>query len=320
MQLTSVQVVPGIVYPIIAVFDLPACLISILVFWKGNLELSKSTAYYIIAITAASFLLMLSVIVFRDIYYYNIDGLISWPNAFCGISNLIYFFAVYSVSWQTVAFTFDRFVMVCCGRLRMYYCTDRTSVIVIVCVYGGALLAAIPTLYMYQMQPSAVANNTLICVLRKDLDQVPLLGAYDSIQTVFWNILPIAIIVFLNFFTGRVVYLSNKTRNNLKGEGKEDPEAAKRIRSVILLGIISAGFLLHNIPKMVIKIVERSAYLKNFDRNDFTHPVAITRIIANMLLIFCSITDLCLFTLIMPKFREEIKRGIRYFVSFSTKH
>ncbi|RXM35349.1 hypothetical protein EOD39_13109 [Acipenser ruthenus] len=280
------------------------------------MELSKSTVYYINAMSVANILLVLSITVFRDIFYFNIDGLISWPNVFCCIANWVYFFAVYSVSWLTVAFTFDRYVLVCCSSLKIRYCTVKTTAIVITGVYMVSLVAALPAAFMYKMQPSnSTYNSSLICTLRKDLDTVSFLGVYEYSQTIFWNILPLALVVFFNSLTAYFVYLSSLARRALKGDGKEDPEVAKRKRAIILLVIISFAFVVHNTPKMIIKVVERLGYLSNFDRNNYAHPVAITRIVANMLIISCNFTNLCLFSLAMPRFRQEFRRGAVYILS-----
>ncbi|KAM8953347.1 putative G-protein coupled receptor 139 [Pelodytes ibericus] len=309
-------------YPIISVFGLPASIVTMITLWKGNLDMSKSIIYYLVSLAVANFMLILVVTVFRDIFYFYVDVTLWWPESSCGASNWIYFTCVYSLTWLTVAFTFDRYVIVCCMKLKLIYCKPSVTRWVILSVYVGAFVVAMPTFWMYVPVSTRQPDGTIfhICSLHRNLSMIPFLSVYDHIQTTVWIVFPLVSLVLTNGLTVWHIAIITKHRQSLKSASKDvnDPEIARRKKSVTLLAMISISFLAHWLPKMIVKVMERFTY-PPVNRYDFYHPVNVVRMLCNMLIVLSSFSNMCIYSLTVTKFREELLRGANATVSLVCK-
>ncbi|XP_031757816.1 probable G-protein coupled receptor 139 [Xenopus tropicalis] len=312
-------------YPIMSAFGMPASIITIAILWKGNLEMSKSIIYYLVSLAVANFLLILVVTIFRDIFYFYVDVTLWWPQPSCSVSNWIYFTCVYALIWLTVAFTFDRYAIVCSMKLKLWYCTARTARIVIIAIYVGAFVAAMPTYWMYVPVRTTQPDGSLfhICSLHRNLSSIPFLSAYDHIQTTLWIIIPLVSLVLTNGLTVWHITVTTRVRQGLKsvpsGKESEDPEVARRKKSMTLLLMITISFLGHWLPKMVIKVVERFTY-PPVNRYDFYHVVNVVRMLCNMLIVLSSFSNMCIYSLTITRFREELFRGAKYVIRVIFRH
>ncbi|CAH2245216.1 probable G- coupled receptor 139 [Pelobates cultripes] len=143
---------------------------------------------------------------------------------------------------------------------------------------------------------------------------IPFLSTYDHIQTTVWIVFPLVSLVLTNGLTVWHITVTTKRRQGLKGgsEGKDviDPEIARRKKSVNLLAIISISFLVHWLPKMIVKVLERFTY-PPVNRYDFYHPINVVRMLCNMLIVLSSFSNMCIYSLTVTKFREELVRGAK---------
>ncbi|XP_072266529.1 probable G-protein coupled receptor 139 [Pyxicephalus adspersus] len=316
MEEPWIRIIQKLFYPIMCVFGLPASLVTMAVLWKGNLDMSKSIIYYLVSLAVANFLLILVVTIFRDIFYFYVDVTLYWPDQSCGVSNWIYFTCVYSLTWLTVAFSFDRYVIVCCMKLKLRYCKPSVTRWVIVGVYTCAFLVAMPTFWMYVPNRTTQPDGSIfhICSLHRNLSSIPFLSIYDHIQTTVWIVFPLVSLILTNSLTVWHITMTTRVRQALKtnnGKQSDDAEVARRKKSMTLLAIISISFLVHWLPKMVIKVVERFTY-PPVNRYDFYHPVNVVRMICNMLIVFSSFSNMCIYSFTVTKFREELFRGVKF--------
>ncbi|XP_068089262.1 probable G-protein coupled receptor 139 [Hyperolius riggenbachi] len=315
MEEPWIRTIQRLFYPIMCVFGLPASLVTMAVLWRGSLDMSKSTVYYLVSLAVANFLLILVVTIFRDIFYFYVD-ILYWPVSSCGVSNWIYFTCVYSLIWLTVAFSFDRYVIVCCMRFKLLYCTPSVTRCVIIAVYISAFFVAMPTFWMYVPNRTIQPDGTIfhICSLHRNLSSIPFLSVYDHIQTTVWIVFPLVSLTLTNALTVWHINITTRVRKGLKtvsgGKQSEDPELVRRKKSVTLLALISISFLAHWLPKMVVKVVERFTY-PPVNRYDFYHPVNMVRMICNMLIVLSSFSNMCIYSLAITKFRQELFRGAK---------
>ncbi|XP_077345220.1 putative G-protein coupled receptor 139 [Lithobates pipiens] len=315
MEEPWIRTIQKLFYPIMCVFGLPASIVTMAVLWKGNLDMSKSIVYYLVSLAVANILLILVVTIFRDIFYFYVDVTLYWPEPSCGVSNWIYFTCVYSLTWLTVAFSFDRYVIVCCMKLKLRYCRPSVTRWVILGVYTSAFLVAMPTFWMYVPIRTTQPDGTIfhICSLHRNLSSIPFLSVYDHIQTTVWIVFPLVSLILTNGLTVWHITMTTKVRQVLKANGgkqSDDPEVLRRKKSVTLLAMISISFLAHWLPKMVVKVVERVTY-PPVNRYDFYHPVNVVRMLCNMLIVFSSFSNVCIYSLTVTKFREELFRGVK---------
>ncbi|XP_040283942.1 probable G-protein coupled receptor 139 [Bufo bufo] len=320
-----IRTVQRLFYPIMCVFGMPASLVTMAVLWKGNLDMSKSIVYYLVALAVANFLLILVVTVFRDIFYFYVDITLWWPEPSCGVSNWIYFTCVYSLTWLTVAFSVDRYIIICCMKLKLRFCKPSVTRWVILFVCVCAFFVAMPTFWMYVPVRTTTPDGALfhICSLNRNLSSIPFLSVYDHIQTTVWIVFPLVSLLLTNGLTVWHINMATRLRQGLKGSstGKqsEDQEVARRRKSVTLLAMISISFLVHWLPKMVVKILERFTY-PPVNRYDFYHPVNVVRMVCNMLIVFSSFSNVCIYSLTITKFREELFKGVKFILRFLCLH
>ncbi|KAM4040188.1 putative G-protein coupled receptor 139 [Anomaloglossus baeobatrachus] len=316
-----IRTVQRLFYPIMCVFGMPASLVTMTVLWKGNLDMSKSIIYYLVSLALANFLLILVVTVFRDIFYFYVDFTLWWPELSCGVSNWIYFSCVYSLTWLTVAFSVDRYIIVCCMNLKLRFCKPSVTRWVIIAVCACAFLVAMPTFWMYVPVRTTQPDGSLfhICSLHRNLSSIPFLSVYDHIQTTVWIVFPLVSLVLTNGLTVWHIRVTTRVRQSLKwsstGKQTEDQEVARRKKSVTLLAMISISFLAHWLPKMVVKVLERFTY-PPVNRYDFYHPVNVVRMLCNMLIVSSSFSNMCIYSLTISKFREELFRGAKSALTF----
>ncbi|XP_041031519.1 probable G-protein coupled receptor 139 [Carcharodon carcharias] len=125
----------AIYYPTLAAIGVPANLLGIVILARGRCALSRCITYYLLAIAVADFLVIITAVTLNRIggIYFRLSVLSTTPA--CKLSAMLVF-ATWDVSvWLTVAFTFDRFVAICCHGLKTRYCTKETALLVIGLAY-----------------------------------------------------------------------------------------------------------------------------------------------------------------------------------------
>ncbi|XP_048419756.2 probable G-protein coupled receptor 139 [Stegostoma tigrinum] len=116
-----------IYYTILAVIGIPVNLMTILILSQGRCGLSICTTRYLVSMTTADLLVIITaVLLYRGSSYY-------FPESFLQITPVCRatFVLLYAASecsvWFTVTFSFDRFVAICCQKLKTKYCTDKNA-------------------------------------------------------------------------------------------------------------------------------------------------------------------------------------------------
>ncbi|XP_048381316.2 probable G-protein coupled receptor 139 [Stegostoma tigrinum] len=120
-----------IYYMILAVIGVPVNLLAIMILSRGNCGLSSCTTCYLVAMAASDLIVLISEVILRQInaYYFPLSFLDITP-----VCSIIYVSSTAATScsvWFTVTFSFDRFVTICCQKLKTKYCTKRNAVVVL---------------------------------------------------------------------------------------------------------------------------------------------------------------------------------------------
>ncbi|XP_043540288.1 thyrotropin-releasing hormone receptor-like [Chiloscyllium plagiosum] len=213
-------------------------------------------------------------------------------------------------AWLTVAFTFDRFVSICCQKLKMNYCTDKTArwIIGIVCT-----LSYLRNIFWYFIfVPVYIIDNVpWFCVIfYKSLAW----AAYDLILVIFSPCLPFLVILLLNALTVRHIIMANRARrrlrNQISGDNQKDPEMEKRRKSIVLLFAISTSVIVLYILYFMTVVYVRIANVTYFADSDFSDSTFILEENAYMLQFLCSSVNPFIYAGTQNKFRDELKRGV----------
>ncbi|XP_078075266.1 sodium channel protein type 1 subunit alpha-like [Mustelus asterias] len=220
--------------------------------------------------------------------------------------------------WLTVAFTFDRFVVICHQTLQRKYCTEQTATVVILVVFAVSILENIPVYYALETR-EIIDNTPWSCRPKSEFYSSPIWKAFWWLENILTPFLPFALIILLNTLTIRHILLANRLRNGLrrnKIENHIDTEMVNRRKSIILLLIVSGNFILLWLVNLVcyIWILFIDDQLLKVDyHNSFT----IAEQSGYMLRYFSTCTNTFIYAASQNKFRAQLKNLIKLPVTLS---
>ncbi|XP_059497709.1 compound eye opsin BCRH2-like [Stegostoma tigrinum] len=233
----------------------------------------------------------------------------------CSLRTVLTSTAVDSSTWLTVTFTFDRFVVISCQKLKIKYCTKKTAT----CVTGiVSALCTIKSAFSYFIyEPLYTFNNVpWFCKPKLIFYLSPAWIAYDLIRCIFNPLLPFVLILLLNALTVRYILVANRARRRLRaqshGENQNDQEIEKRRKSIVLLFAISGSFLLLYFLFFITILYVQIAKVSYFSGSDFSESTFILEENGFMFLFLCSCINPFIYAGSQNKFRVELKNGLKY--------
>ncbi|XP_072132539.1 probable G-protein coupled receptor 139 [Mobula birostris] len=308
MALPPIRQVRIIFYPIIAAFGVPANLLTMVVLLRGNCGLSKCISHYMVAMAMTDLLvLMFCVIAYHIVMYQFPFSFLSYASA-CKV--VLYFMStsLQTSVWYTVLFTVDRFVAICCQKLKAKYCTVRTAVAGIISVALLVHLECVP--YLFEYKPVRVVYGIQWGCQPSSWFMTSLVGVtFSFLQSILTSILPFLLIALFNCLTVRRILLASKLRRGLRGHSSQtqkDPEMESRRKSIILLFTVSGSFILLWLTAAVSFMTTRLAGTAHYD-GDYTDSAYVATEAGYMLMYLSSCTNACIYTATQTKFREEVR-------------
>ncbi|XP_059815251.1 probable G-protein coupled receptor 139 [Hypanus sabinus] len=312
MALLTIRHVAIVFYPILAAFGVPANLLTIVVLFRGNCGLSKCISHYMVAMATADLMvIMFCVIGYHIVMYQYPISFLSYTSA-CKVGMYINVTSLQSSVWFTVLFTVDRFVAICCQKLKAKYCTVRTA-------FSGIITAALllhlqNVPFLFEFKPVSVVNGIQWGCKRSSWFKTSLVGASVSIlQSILTVILPFVLIALFNCVTVRRILLASKARRGLRGHNSQtqkDPEMESRRKSIILLFSVSGSFILLWLTAAVTIPTTRLTGTAHYD-GDYTDSAYVATEAGYMLMYLSSCTNTCIYTATQAKFREEMRRVLK---------
>ncbi|XP_067916284.1 probable G-protein coupled receptor 139, partial [Heterodontus francisci] len=288
-------------------------LVAIVILSRGNCGLSKCITVYLVGMAVADLLVVITDPILMCIV------LIYFPDSFlritpvCSPIIVLLFAATFISVWLTVAFTFDRFVAICCEKLQTKYCRQKRAAVVVGTVSVLGCLESIPWYFTLE-QDYVVDNVPKGCVYKISFYTSPTWGAFELFHYILTPCLPVFLILLLNVLTVRRILFSSKVRRGFRGNGNgenhKDPEMENRRKSIILLFSISGSFILLWIARVVFIIYRRITDIQyNYS---YTDPIYMTEHTSKILQVLSSCTNTCIYAVTQTKFREELKNAVKY--------
>ncbi|XP_048461545.1 probable G-protein coupled receptor 139 [Rhincodon typus] len=311
MELTQTRM---IFYPILAAVAIPVNLLVILILLRRRCGLSRCITCYLLAMASADLTVILTDVILKQIIpLYSTDPFTE-KITLCGLVDCLTYAATDLSVWFTVAFTFDRFVAVCCEKLKTKYCTWRTAVVIIGTVTVLSCLKNIPWYFRYDAV--YLFFTPLFCMVKLSYYTSPLWKTFSLFHNVTTPLLPFVLIMLLNALTVRNILLASRARRRLRGQGdtqnQKDPEMENRRKSIILLFSISASFILLWMTQAVYNIHERITLNHIIDRLLKNRLPYVIGYIGPMLQLLSSCSNTCIYVVTQSKFREELKNVLTY--------
>ncbi|XP_067836386.1 probable G-protein coupled receptor 139 [Heptranchias perlo] len=301
----------AIYYPILAAIGVPVNLVAIVILSRGRCGLSRCITRYLVSMAVTDLLVVITAVIFNRIIgiYFPVSFLSLTPA--CTFSAVLIYAVTESSVWLTVAFTFDRFVAICCQKLKTKYCTEKTAAVVIGTVCLLSCLKSVPWYFMYE--PLYKINNVpWFCNIKSSFYTSFAWAAYDWFARILNPVLPFLLIFLLNALTVRHILAASRLRFSNNGENQSDPEMENRRKSIVLLFAISGSFILlwmtYVVDFLYVKITNES-YFTGVNFND---PKFILQELGFMLQLLSCCTNTCIYAVTQTKFREELKNVVKY--------
>ncbi|XP_067854358.1 probable G-protein coupled receptor 139 [Heptranchias perlo] len=295
--------------PTLGAIGVPINLLAIVILSRGNCGLSKCVTCYLVAMAAADLLVVITDVILRwSIIYFPVSFLDITP--VCSLVTVLIFAATESSVWFTVAFTFDRFVAICCQKLKAKYCTLRTAAVVLGAVSVLSCLECAPVFFRFEAR-YVINNLEWFCITKPEYYTSLAWAAFELIHRLLTPLLPFVLILLLNTLTVRYILVASRARRRLRrdsdGEIPSDPEMDKRRKSIILLFAISGSFIVLWTTYVICFIYQRIAFI-----SDFHAPSPTSGTVGYLLQLLSSCTNTCIYTVTQSKFREQLKKVVKY--------
>uniref|UniRef100_UPI00398EB8F5 probable G-protein coupled receptor 139 n=1 Tax=Pristiophorus japonicus TaxID=55135 RepID=UPI00398EB8F5 len=309
--LWAINDIEKIYYPILAAVGVPVNMVTIVILSRGKCGLSKCVARYLVAMAAADLLVVIIDLILRQIpiVYQELFTFV-WDFRVCNIHAVLLHAATDCSVWFTVTFTFDRFVAICCQKLKFKYCKEQTAAVVLGTVTVLSILKNIFCYFLYTSQ-YWLSNNPWFCRVSFSVSRSLVWTVVELMHYVLTPFIPFLLILLFNALTVRHILVSSRARSRLRGrssgESPSDPEMENRRKSMIVLFVISGNFILLWVVFMVCSILRRLDYLG--------YPVSLPTFVTEigfMLQLLSCCTNTVVYAVTQRKFREELRNGMEY--------
>uniref|UniRef100_UPI00398E58C6 probable G-protein coupled receptor 139 n=1 Tax=Pristiophorus japonicus TaxID=55135 RepID=UPI00398E58C6 len=308
--------------PAIATIGVPANVAVIVILPRGRCGLSRCITRYLVAMAVMDLLVIFTAVILNRIVgiYFPFSFLSITP--ICRFHVALIYAAIDCSVWLTVAFTFDRFVAICCQKEKAQYCTEKTVAVVISTVCSMSCLKNTFLYFIYE--PLYTVNNIpWFCSIRKTFYTSPAWVAYDWMFHILTPCLPFILILLLNALTIKYILAASRARRRLRansnGENPHDPEMQKRRNSIVLLFCISGSFIMLNVLLLRTFISVQIGSVSYFSGSTVNESNIILEEYGYMLHLLSSCINPFIYAGTQSKFREELKNGMKYPLSLIVK-
>ncbi|XP_059500311.1 uncharacterized protein LOC132209180 [Stegostoma tigrinum] len=186
-------------YPILAIVGVPVNVVTVYVLLNKDCGLSPCVRRYLGAMAVADLLVIILDLILRHIpivYREEFDFLRYIP--VCNIHAVLLYAATDCSVWFTVSFTFDRFVAICCQKLKSKYCSEKTAAVVLGTV---TVLSCLKNMFWYFMLGVRywMGNSPWFCYATVGVEFSRVWGTVEFLHYILTPALPFLLILPLVF-------------------------------------------------------------------------------------------------------------------------
>ncbi|XP_078413680.1 putative G-protein coupled receptor 139 [Cetorhinus maximus] len=273
---------------------------------RGKFGLSRCVTHYLMSMSVTDLLIIILdlimqrlPIIFRSLFWFVLKLKV------CNIHAVLLYAVTDCSVWYTVAFTFDRYVAICCPKLKSKYCTEKKAAVIIAVV---AVICCLKNIFWYFILGNGyhLLPYTWFCYITNQAFYTPLWSAIQSLHHILNPGIPFFLILLINTLTVRHILVANRARRRIRGPsgtgGQKDSELESRKNSIILLFAMSGNFILLWVVFTVNSIYVRIA-VGNFIPSFASY---IAGEIGFMLQLLSCCTNTFIYTVTQKKFREDL--------------
>ncbi|XP_078268820.1 putative G-protein coupled receptor 139 [Rhinoraja longicauda] len=305
----------AIFYSLLAALGVPGNLVTIVILSRGKCGLSKCITRYLVGMAVTDLLVLITAVILNRMsaIYFPVYFLSTTP--VCSLKIVLIYAARDSSVWLTVAFTIDRFIAICCLKWKAKYCTERVAGVIIGTSCVVSCIKNLPWYFVYE--PLYILKGApWYCNIKLSFYSELIWTIYDWIHRFLNPCVPFLLMLLLNALTVRYILLANRARKRLRAHNtmdkQSDPEVQSRRNSIILLFTISGSFLLLWTTFVVNFLFVRFTKSNYSTGSNAKDPRFILQESGNMLQLLSCCTNTCIYAGTQRRFREEIKKGLRY--------
>uniref|UniRef100_UPI00398EFE16 probable G-protein coupled receptor 139 n=1 Tax=Pristiophorus japonicus TaxID=55135 RepID=UPI00398EFE16 len=280
----------AIYYTALAAIAVPVNIMAIVILSRGRCGLPNCITRYLLSMT--DLLVIFTAVILNRIPAIYFPGSFLSITPVCSLRIALIYAARDSSVWLTVAFTFDRFVAICCQKLKTKYCTDKTAAVVIGMVCALVCLKSVPWYFIHEPLYK-IDNVPWYCKLKKIRYASPIWRTFDWFGRILTHCLSFILIFLLNAVTVRYILAASRARSRLRAHSNEeiqsDPEMESRRKSIVLLFAISGSFILLWMTYLVQLLLER--FISDYKIKSFSDPKFVLQESGNMLQLLCCCTN-----------------------------
>ncbi|XP_038646181.1 probable G-protein coupled receptor 139 [Scyliorhinus canicula] len=280
---------------------------------QGKCGLSKCITWYLVAMAMADLLVIITDVILFTVIPFHFPGTYLDTTPAVSLLNVLLSAATDISVWFTVAFTFDRFVVICCKKLKTKYCTEQTAAVVIMTMSVIFCLKNTPWYFIYEPE-YMIGNVPWGYVVSMSFYIEAVWVAFDFASMILTPLLPFILIFLLNGLTVRHIFVTSRIRRKLLNQSKSevhtDSEMENRRKSIILLFTISGSFILLWLTNVLYFLYWR--IMNIYDYTGPNDPAYITEQSGYMLQLLSTCTNTCIYAVTQTKFREQLKNAVKY--------
>ncbi|XP_078286303.1 putative G-protein coupled receptor 139 [Rhinoraja longicauda] len=285
---------------------------AIVILSRGKCGLSTCTTRYLVAMAVADLLVIVVEVILRQIHHHYFPVNILDLTAVCILRRLLRRVSTDCSVWFTVTFTFDRYVAICCQKLKTKYCTRQTAAAVLATTVVLFCLKNVP--FSFALQAGQIIDNvSWFCYYKRTYFTAPGWVGLDCFDRILNPLIPFVVILLLNALTVRHIIVASRARKRLRGQSKgencSDPEMESRRRSIVLLLTLSGSFILLWLTNFV------QFFYYQITGSEFNDHEYIAHQVASLLKNLSCCTNTVIYVVTQSKFREQMKSAVQYLVT-----
>ncbi|XP_062915850.1 probable G-protein coupled receptor 139 [Mobula hypostoma] len=290
-------------------------LTTIVILSRGRCGLSRCITRYLVGMAVTDLLVLIIAVILNRMSVIYLPVFFHSITPVCSLKIALIYAARDSSVWLTVAFTFDRFVAICCQNWKTKHRTERMARMVIAAVCAVSCVKNIPWYFVYEPL-YIIDGDPWFCNIKSSFYSELFWAAFDWIDRILNPCAPFLVMLLLNALTVRNILVANRARRRLRvqntGDRQNDPEMESRRKSIVLLFTISGSFLvlwtLYVVHFFHVRFTINS-YSTDSNLND---PWFILQETGNMSQLLSCCTNTCIYAGTQTKFREEFINGLKY--------
>ncbi|XP_059497336.1 probable G-protein coupled receptor 139 isoform X1 [Stegostoma tigrinum] len=306
------SIVDKVYYITIAAVGIPVNTLSIVILSLGKCGLSRCTTHYLVAMATADLMVIITDVILYQLNHYFYQGSFLHLTPACIVIDFLLFVSSDCSVWFTVTFSADRFVTICCRKLKLKYCTVKTAAVILSTACTVFFLKNVP-IFIIRETKIVVDNVHWSCQMKPSYYTEVGWVVYDWFDKVLTPLLPFILVLLFNALTVRSILIVNRIRRGLRSQNTEekhsDPEMESRRKSMILLFAISSSFILLWSPYVINFLYYRIAAIDPRFYNDSLH---IFERVGYMLLSLNCCTNAFIYGVTQSKFRKQFIRFVKY--------